>query len=72
MAAGEAPTPAWPRRALVAARVNFALSFPMLFFMAGSSHFPMDWPGILVIGTGLALLGALVVLTVQQFAATRF
>jgi uncharacterized membrane protein len=72
MAAGEAPNPAWPRRALVAARVNFALSFPMLFFMAGSSHFPMDWPGILVIGTGLALLGALVVLTVQQFAATRF
>jgi uncharacterized membrane protein len=72
MAAGQAPDPAWPRRAQLAARVNFALSFPMLLFMAGSSHFPMDWPAILIVGTGLALLGALVVLTVQQFAASRF
>ena len=44
MAAGE-PDPAWPRRALYS-RTNFALSFPMLFFMAGSSHYPMDWAGI--------------------------
>jgi hypothetical protein len=44
----------------------------MLFFMAGSSHFPMDWPGILAVGAGLALLGAGAVLTVQQYAATRF
>jgi uncharacterized membrane protein len=72
MAAGEPPDPAWPRRALLASRVNFALSFPMLFFMAGSSHFPMDWPGILVVGSILAALGALAVLTVQKFAATRF
>jgi uncharacterized membrane protein len=71
-AAGQAPDPAWASRALVAARVNFALSFPMLFFMAGSSHFPMDWPAILIVGIGLAVLGALVVLTVQKFAATRF
>jgi uncharacterized membrane protein len=70
--AGQAPDPAWPRRALLASRVNFALSFPMLFFMAGSSHFPMDWPGILVVGAGLTLLGGLVVLTVQRFAANRF
>jgi uncharacterized membrane protein len=72
MAAGETPDPAWPRRALIASRVNFALSFPMLFFMAGSSHYPMDWPGILVVGTVLAVLGALVVLTVQKYAVTRF
>ena len=69
---GQAPDPAWPRRALLASRVNFALSFPMLLFMAGSSHFPMDWPGILVVGVGLTLLGTLVVLTVQKFAANRF
>ena len=48
MAAGETPDPASPRRALYASRTNFALSFPMLFFMAGSSHYPMDWAGILV------------------------
>jgi uncharacterized membrane protein len=72
MAAGEPPDPAWPSRALLASRVNFALSFPMLFFMASSSHFPMDWPGILVVGAILAALGALVVLTVQKFAAERF
>jgi uncharacterized membrane protein len=72
MAAGETPDPAWPRRALMASRVNFALSFPMLFFMAGSSHYPMDWPGILVVGSILAVLGALVVLTVQKYAVDRF
>ena len=72
VSAGQAPDPAWPRRALIASRLNFALSFPLLFFMGGSSHFPMDWPGILVVGIGLAVLGALVVLTVQKFAADRF
>jgi uncharacterized membrane protein len=70
--AGEAPDPAWPRNALIASRVNFALSFPMLFFMAGSSHYPLDWPGILVVGVVLAALGAVVVLTVQKYWATRF
>ena len=72
MAAGQAPDPAWLRRALIASRVNFALSFPMLFFMAGSSHFPMDWPGIVIVGAVLAAIGALVVLTVQKYAVTRF
>jgi uncharacterized membrane protein len=72
MAAGETPDPAWPRRALIASRVNFALSFPMLFFMAGSSHYPLDWPGIAVVGVALAALGAGVVLTVQKYAANRF
>jgi uncharacterized membrane protein len=70
--AGQAPDPAWARNALIASRVNFALSFPMLFFMAGSSHYPLDWPGILVVGVVLATLGALVVLTVQKYWATRF
>lgn len=72
MAAGEAPDPAWPRRALIAARVNFALAFPMLFFMAGSTHYPLDWTGVIVVGVVLASLGALVVLGVQQFWAARF
>jgi uncharacterized membrane protein len=72
VSAGQAPDPAWPRRALIASRMNFALSFPLLFFMAGSSHFPLDWPGIVVVGIALALLGAFVVLTVQKFAVSRF
>jgi uncharacterized membrane protein len=37
------PTPpemaGWGRRALLASRVNFMLSIPMLFFMAAASHF---------------------------------
>ncbi len=70
--AGQAPDPAWPRRALIASRVNFALSFPMLFFMAGSSHYPLDWPGIIVIGTVLSAIGAAIVLTVQKYWANRF
>jgi hypothetical protein len=52
--------------------VNFALAFPMLFFMAGSSHYPLDWTGVVIVGVVLASLGALVVLTVQQFWPTRF
>ena len=72
MAAGQAPDPAWPRNALYASRVNFALSFPLLFFMAGSSHYPLDWTGVVVVGIALAALGALVVLTVQKYWATRF
>jgi len=31
----------WSRMALVASRTNFVLSFPMLFFMAAASHYPM-------------------------------
>ena len=30
--------PKWGRRALIASRMNLALSFPMLFFMASASH----------------------------------
>ena len=72
MAAGQAPDPAWPRTALIASRTNFALSFPMLFFMAGSSHYPLDWTGVLVVGVVLGLIGAGVVLAVQKYWATRF
>jgi len=72
MAAGETPDPAWPRNTLLASRTNFALSFPMLFFMAGSSHYPLDWTGVAVVGVVLAALGAGVVLAVQKYWASRF
>jgi uncharacterized membrane protein len=72
MAAGETPDPAWPRNTLLASRTNFALSFPMLFFMAGSSHYPLDWTGVVVVGVVLAALGAGVVLAVQKYWAARF
>ena len=64
--------PAWGRRALYASRTNFTLSFPMLFFMAGSSHYAMDWGGIVVVGLVLAALGLGTVLTVQKWWAARF
>jgi uncharacterized membrane protein len=72
MDAGQTPDPAWPRTALYASRTNFALAFPMLFFMAGSSHYPLDWTGVLVVGVVLGAFGALVVLTVQKYWAARF
>lgn len=40
---GAAPPPemaVWARRAYLASRANFYLSFPMLFFMGTASHFP--------------------------------
>ena len=72
MSAGETPDPAWPRNTLYASRTNFVLSFPMLFFMAGSSHYPLDWTGVVVVGVVLSALGAGVVLTVQKYWASRF
>lgn len=72
MRAGEAPDPAWPRYTMYASRTNFALSFPLLFFMAGSSHYPLDWTGVLVVGSILTLLGAVVVMTVQKYQVARF
>jgi uncharacterized membrane protein len=72
MAAGTAPDPKWPRTALLASRANFTLSFPLLFFMAGSSHYPMDWPRIVIVGLVLAAVGLGVVMTVQKYWATRF
>jgi uncharacterized membrane protein len=72
MAAGEKPDPAWARIALYASRANFAMSFPMLAFMAGASHLGLDWPAIIVLGLVLAALGLAVVLWVQKWAAERF
>jgi uncharacterized membrane protein len=69
---GTAMDPAWARNALYASRANFTMSFPLLFFMAGSSHYPLDWGGIVVVGLILAALGLGVVLTVQKYAAARF
>ena len=33
--------PTWGRRALIASRMNLALSLPLLFFMGAASHFPL-------------------------------
>ena len=48
------------------------MSFPMLFLMASSSHYPMDWPAILIALVILAPLGLISVLTVQKCWAPRF
>lgn len=70
--AGTPPDPQWARTALLASRTNFTLSFPMLFFMAGSSHYPLDWAGIVVVGVGLVAIGLGVVMTVQKYWTVRF
>jgi uncharacterized membrane protein len=72
MAAGTAPDATWARNSLYASRANFAMSFPMLAFMAGASHFPLDWAGIVIVGLVLAGLGLAVVLSVQKWVAERF
>ena len=70
--AGTKPDPSWGRTALLASRTNFALSFPMLFYMASSTHYPMDWPGIVVLAVVGTALGLGTVLTVQKWWAIRF
>jgi uncharacterized membrane protein len=70
--AGEAPDPVWARNTLYASRTNFALAFPMLFFMAGSSHYALDWTRIVIVGVVLAAIGLGVVLTVQKYWTVRF
>jgi len=72
MRAGTAIDPAWGRRTLIASRTNFALSFPMLFFMAGSVHYPLDWGGILIVGPLLGLVGLGAVLWVQKYRVMQF
>jgi uncharacterized membrane protein len=69
---GQAPDPSWGRVALYASRANFTLSFPMLLFMGGASHFSMGWDGVIVTGIITAAIGFVVVLTVQKWAATKF
>jgi len=70
--AGGAGDPAWGRNTLYASRTNFTLSFPMLLFMAGSSHMPMDWDGIVVVGLVMAAIGFGTVMTVQKYWTVRF
>lgn len=65
-AKGEKPDPQWGRTALIFSRTNFALSFPMLLFMAGSSHFPMDWGQIVVTAIVAAAIALVIVLRVQR------
>ena len=69
---GQKPDPAWGRRALYASRANVTMSFPMLFFMAGSTHYPLDWGGIVLVGVVLAAVGLGTVLTVQKWWSARF
>jgi uncharacterized membrane protein len=70
--AGKTPDPAWGRTALYASRTNVTLSFPMLLMMAGATHWPMDWPAIIILGLIAAALAFLLVMTVQSWAAARF
>jgi len=58
--------PMWARTALYASRANFILSFPMLAFMAGASHFPQDWAGIVIYGLIGAVIAAAIVFYVQK------
>jgi uncharacterized membrane protein len=69
---GAKADPMWGRNALYASRANFALSFPMLYFMASSSHNPLDETGIGIVFVVLGALGLGVVLTVQKWWAARF
>ena len=69
---GTAPDPKWARNTLYASRTNFALSFPMLFFMASSSHNPLSEAAIGLVFVLLFALGFAVVMTVQKWWAPRF
>src|SRR5947208_6751943 len=42
LTSGSPPDPTWGRNALYASRANVTMSFPLLFFMGASSHFPLD------------------------------
>ncbi len=70
--AAQKADPAWGRTALYASRANFSLSFPMLFFMAGASHYPLDWLGVGIVFVVAGGLGLATVLTVQKWWAPRF
>ena len=72
MRAATAPDPSWGRIALYTSRTNFTLSFPMLFFMASASHFPMDWAAIVVSGLIAAALGLFVWNSVQRQWPSKF
>ncbi len=65
-ARGEKPDPQWGRTALMASRTNFILSFPMLLFMGGSSHYPLGWGQIVVTAVVAGAIAAWLVLRVQR------
>lgn len=70
--AGKPADPSWGRTALYFSRTNFTLSFPMLMFMGGATHFPMGWDGVIILGVIAAAIGFGVVMTVQKWWAPRF
>ena len=63
---GEKPDPQWGKTALLASRTNFILSFPMLLFMGGASHFPLDWSRVVIFGIITGAIAAVLVLRVQK------
>ncbi len=63
---GAKPDPQWAKTALYASRANFILSYPLLLFMAGSAHYGMDWPLIIITGLVAAAVGAAIVLRVHK------
>lgn len=71
---GGKPDPMWGRNALYASRANFALSFPMLYFMASSSHNPLDELGIAIAFVLLGAIGFGTVMMVhtREWWASRF
>jgi hypothetical protein len=44
----------------------------MLFFMGSASHFPLDWPQIVLVAVVAGAIGLSAVLYVQKWAAARF
>ena len=70
MRAGQAPDPSWGRTALYASRANFTMSFPMLLFMGHSSGFGLV--NAIIYGIIAAIIGFVVVLTIQKWWAPRF
>ncbi len=63
---GEKPDPQWASTALTFSRINTILSFPMLFDMVASKHFPMDWAQLAVWDIGLAIVAGIVLFIVQR------
>jgi len=72
MASGTPPDPVWARNTLYASRANLAMSFPLLFFMGAASHFPLDWPQIVIVILVAGTIGLSAGLYVQEWAAARF
>ncbi len=70
--AGATPDPIWGRNALYASRTNFVLSFPMLFFMASSSHGQLSDQGLGAAFVVLAALGFATVMALQKWWSVKF